>query len=519
LPVLGFGILAAHGSATGSSGCVFSNGAASAFCDTFDAPAGTGNRSGDLNGAVWGTSRLTGNENLPSPADGWATTSLDPCGEGVSAPPHDVQVCNGQLHTSVNDGGSVTTLAMYPKQPFDFAGRTGHIVFDVANDTQGSHAAWPELWVTDQPVPAPFAHEASFQSNPRNGFGIRFAGCTGSCPDGGGFFSVDSAVTVTNYVENDSFAGGGLSVTDLGDVSKSGPGQMNHVEVAVSQGVIDVYATNAFVPGSPVPPLVHIATIPNANLALTRGLVYIEDAHYNGNKFNSQGEHTFVWDNVGFDGPVLPQDRAFDVLDNAGGGLGYSIGSSASLALTTMPVDPASLSNATGALLTFNAYLQTFPVTVHISVNGDQQDLAWPASDPTTFTTKALAVQIPLSALTTGPNTVTFSTDSYEMSVENVDLVLQGGGGLPGATTTAPSTSTTAVAPTTTSAPATTGVPTTGVPTTGVPTTGVPTTSVPTTDASTTTTEPPPVPELLSGTACTVDGMAGTCTGAFVPAG
>ena len=40
------------------SGCTFlgAPGAVPAFCDTFDQPAGTGNRSGDLNGAVWGVS-------------------------------------------------------------------------------------------------------------------------------------------------------------------------------------------------------------------------------------------------------------------------------------------------------------------------------------------------------------------------------------------------------------------------------------------------------------------------------
>src|SRR5690348_1396148 len=41
-----------------------------AFCDTFDAPAGTGNRSGQLNGTVWGVSRTTGHTNFSTPADG-----------------------------------------------------------------------------------------------------------------------------------------------------------------------------------------------------------------------------------------------------------------------------------------------------------------------------------------------------------------------------------------------------------------------------------------------------------------
>ena len=47
---------------------------------------------------------------------------------------------------------------MYPKQPFDFAGRTGTIGFDVSNDTHGTHAAWPEVWMSYKPVPAPFNH-------------------------------------------------------------------------------------------------------------------------------------------------------------------------------------------------------------------------------------------------------------------------------------------------------------------------------------------------------------------------
>src|SRR5215471_13237591 len=56
-------------------------GAVPAFCETFDQPAGTGNRSGDLNGTLWGVSRITGNVNLGSPADGWEPTSMQKCGQ------------------------------------------------------------------------------------------------------------------------------------------------------------------------------------------------------------------------------------------------------------------------------------------------------------------------------------------------------------------------------------------------------------------------------------------------------
>src|ERR1700730_11762342 len=51
-----------------------------AFCDTFDQPAGTGNRSGQLNGTVWGASRTTGITNFgQSQYDYWAPTTMTGC--------------------------------------------------------------------------------------------------------------------------------------------------------------------------------------------------------------------------------------------------------------------------------------------------------------------------------------------------------------------------------------------------------------------------------------------------------
>src|SRR5579871_3786241 len=189
------------GSARASGSCGLSG---PAFCETFDAPAGIGNRAGQLNGTVWGESHTTGNNGLPQPAMGWAASQQTVCGTTQSVTPdQDAYICNGQLVEGQDDAGTVTSLALYPKQPFDFAGRTGKIVFDVSNDSQGSHSAWPELWVTDQPVPAPFAHESTFLELPRNGLGVRFAGFTNSsgqgasCPEGSdaGYIGVDSAIT------------------------------------------------------------------------------------------------------------------------------------------------------------------------------------------------------------------------------------------------------------------------------------------------------------------------------------
>ena len=66
-------------------------------------------------------------------------------GTKTVTPPNDVVICNGQLREASNDNpsggfeaGGVTMLAMYPKQPFDFAGRTGTVSFDISNDSHGS---------------------------------------------------------------------------------------------------------------------------------------------------------------------------------------------------------------------------------------------------------------------------------------------------------------------------------------------------------------------------------------------
>ena len=112
-----------------------------------------------------------------------ASTMVGCSGSTKVLPPNDIMICNGQLRQSTNDNptgayeaGGVTVLAMYPKQPFDFAGRTGTVSFEVSNDTQGSHGAWPEFWMTNLPVPAPFAHFDSWAALPQFGLGIRSDG-------------------------------------------------------------------------------------------------------------------------------------------------------------------------------------------------------------------------------------------------------------------------------------------------------------------------------------------------------
>src|SRR3981081_4191245 len=82
-----------------------------AFCDTFDQPAGTGNRSGQLNGNVWGVSRTTGNTNPGGGLyDAWSGTQLQTCsGSSNVQPDNDIVICNGQMREATTDNGTVTT--------------------------------------------------------------------------------------------------------------------------------------------------------------------------------------------------------------------------------------------------------------------------------------------------------------------------------------------------------------------------------------------------------------------------
>lgn len=146
---------------------------------------------------------------------------------------------------------------MYPKQPFDFAGRTGTVSFEVSNDSEGSHGTWPEFWVTNLPVPAPFEHFTTWASLPQYGLGIRFDGFVDSngnanpCPQGSGSgylgVIIRSAIIINNYVANDfDNHGNTLQIRGYDCVKQSTEaGQLNHYEIQISQNQIDVYGTDA----------------------------------------------------------------------------------------------------------------------------------------------------------------------------------------------------------------------------------------------------------------------------------
>jgi FG-GAP-like repeat len=468
-----------------SGNCGMQLGGTAIFCEPFDVVnSGIPSRTGALDPNVWGVSRTTGNVNWgQGQSSTWAPTALLTCtGTATVTDPNDVQICNGQLREASNDnpsgvfdGGSVTALAMYPKQPFDFAGRKGTVSFDVSNDSQGVHAAWPEFWMSDLPVPAPLEFNASWVSLPQNGFGVRFsavaqAGVGGLCPNSNNLsanrWTVNNAIVVRNYVYEDAdyqgFESGTasnplltLNILDCVISPAEGSGIMNHVEIQVTPNEIDVYATDAGVVPSPTT-LRKIASITNANLTFTRGLVWLEDVHYNADKqtltlgtapSTSQSQHTFFWDNLAFDGPFPGRDFTYDALDALTPFTGdnfiagsVNLGQFSDANQTTswnVPNVPAN-PQASAVRVLFNFYNAPSTNVVNVTVNGNTTiSTPWPYPDMVPYTGRTFAVTIPITDLVAGTNVVQIGTDQPTVT-SNVNILLAG---VPGAVPVLPGNS------------------------------------------------------------------------------
>jgi hypothetical protein len=410
-----------------------------AFCDTFaHAAASNSSRSGALNPTVWGVSEISALDNPSQGKDNEFVPATAPkaCGGGSVLPPKNVQICNGHLFDTADDGGSQTVVAMYPRQPFDIAGRTGDVTFDVSNDTLGPHAAWPAFVYTDQPVPTPYQHAAAIDTYARNSFGFTMDGASqgGSCPSGQ--WTVGSMFVTRDYALDQIAPGTSPDGTFAQDgcvTESSDPAVMSHVEVQISVNQVTVWASDAGTSH-----LIKIAELDGANLPLTRGLIWLEDAHYNAGKYPpGQRNNTFGWGDVGFDGPILPRDRGFDVpVNNAGSdardrNTGWSWDDQ-TVSVHTLPVPRASLTHAKGALVEFNWFAddQTVPT---ISLNGHAPiSTAWPFSDSNSYSWRTIAIQVPLREVVRGSNTITVArAHNPEGSIANFDLILQGAGGVP----------------------------------------------------------------------------------------
>ncbi|MBL8742639.1 MAG: hypothetical protein JNK04_16140 [Myxococcales bacterium] len=150
----------------------------------------------------------------------------------------DTLVCDGNDAIQSNHLLVATAAQNYgqnsyrARQPFDFAGRTGTIVFD-ADGTNSGLLGWISLEVTEDPTPAPsFTFEQNYENGsiPRNGIEVQFAHLCGG-----------ENVGVSDIIVYDDFAQ--ASVFSLGACAPAARGKLNHFEVRLSEQQIEVYAT------------------------------------------------------------------------------------------------------------------------------------------------------------------------------------------------------------------------------------------------------------------------------------
>jgi hypothetical protein len=464
---------------------------APAFCETFNqGPSLNNGRGGDLDPTKWTASRISGEIVSGGGANPQFVAPIPACratftGTNVYSP-QDTLICDpsgsktAQLMTAVAIQNYGTNDYMI-LQPFDFAGRTGKLDFDVDANNQAMASGYPAINITDQPVPAPTFREVNnFEvgSLPRNAIIVKFGNTCGN----------STSAAPYNVMVYNNYVGTILTPTVNGGCVQTATGLLNHFEIQLSQTQISIYGSDASLNNVTFPnyKLLYQATI---NLPFSRGYVHVAARNHASYKYAGVLDAIFHWDNIGFDGPVLPALKAYEVPDNTtvstftgdsgdpapqpAKNLGYQLQDG--IVKPAGMYDPVNLipsfsfqnvnlTGATSAQLTFNAWFNAASNspsdTYHIattswgisySLNGGPFATAFltPAqiaamSNNTGSTGPGVCciqgyftpvVNVPLSALVQGTNTIKFlplnAPMDYPPVVTNIDLLLGTPGSAP----------------------------------------------------------------------------------------
>ena len=430
---------------TGAGACGL---ASPAFCETFEVVR-PGGRGGDLDETRWSFARWGHQVQYlweRAPASTYTDGHLFPstfCGAAFSGilPDDDAKICDGpalgggtsrQLNEVFDDQGDYGVSSMRIRQPFDFTDREGKIVWDVdakVNPLNVGHGWWFELWITADPAPMPHHQAPGVLSFPRQGVGFAFQ-FGADCPE--------DVTTWRNGLET-------IFVTDGYQIVHQIPfysieelpqrcflvadGVLNHFELRISRDRAELWASDAGDPAS----LAQRAVVAPLDLPFTRGYVHLQHGQFNaaldGNVTPSQ---TFRWDNVGFDGPILPTPRGYDVPDpgTPGQGGAVRIGWFPGEGPQTFTLRGVDLSGASGATLSF--MLDGLPgLQLDYQLNGGPtHTLAYP--ETTAYAGQGgvhgFSADVPLAELVRGDNTLVMSLPAPGSSVHegigSIDLTV-----------------------------------------------------------------------------------------------
>jgi len=335
------------------------------------------------------------------------------------------------------------------RQPFDFAGRTGKIVFDAEAYIINSLLGWISVAVTEDPMSVPgFAVGAKGTTNddgtviPRSGFNIEFQ-------DNGAGIANPPVVGLRMINVFQDYKDTVNTPADRVVIATK-QGKLNHFEVEVSQTKIDVYATPFSADGKTfdAKKLLYSAAV---NLPFSRGWVTISVHNHATIKYSPDHNNPIDawiarWDNVGFDGPVITNYREYEAPDALVPGDGVmnvayhvpDVAGATPLKLTFKAVDIASVANARLAFSSW--YLDDYmngwsKYTLRFRWNGHAwHDRVLNAGEVSVLTSGnnqgaiAQMVDVDPTELAAGDNSLEIVTvnvqQNYPPAVLNVDLVL-----------------------------------------------------------------------------------------------
>jgi hypothetical protein len=449
---------------------------AAAFCATFDEPSNSRGRAGELDRAWWSAARSEGQLSTERAVPiGMAV--IPQCRPGMAThvwPDGDTLICNptsdiASHHLLVAAAAQNYGQNSYRiRQPFDFAKRTGKIVFDAAVNKLSPLHGWVSLAITEDPMSAPgYAILGNDEGSiiPRNAIEVHFANFgdyTRLAPRNVHVFReyVDTVYEPPQASSAPSFV----------------PGKLNHYEFLISEHGVEVSITPHSEDGVTFGAAETRFKV-DAAIPFSRGYVHLSVHNHAIIKYTHPDSSTKLLDavvaqidNVGFDGPVLPRARDVEVPDslvpfheplddpynpeNLGYDIGYVLDDASKgpgQVLQLRGVDTTSVKRARLAFSTWFDFSRGAPDTFafRARVNGkswherklNAAEVGFLTKGPTVLDAKgaptgdphsqgrlALMLDIPINELVSGDNTLELVTanipTSYPPLVCNVDLLL-----------------------------------------------------------------------------------------------
>ena len=274
-----------------------------AFCERFDGPS-SGVRTGELDGSLWSASRVM--PQLPTTREGAFVQEPAVVPDGcrseltgsLRSPDEDLLVCDPTsawssphllvMATPQNYG--LTSLRI--RQPFDFAGRTGTIAFNLEDGGWNALYGWAAVSVTGDPTATPSTGPAYLENGvgPRDGFTVHVS--SAHCAPG------QSSVELRrfgDFVEHDVAHG----------CFASARGRFNHFELRVSSSRVEVWVSPPASDGASFGPLTQVVGA-DLDVGFERGYVNLVAHNHASRKYGYGSALMVRWDDVAFDGPVLP---------------------------------------------------------------------------------------------------------------------------------------------------------------------------------------------------------------------